>query len=125
MNRDQSHLATMATRISTSSAMNPGLMLCLMVCPLAFSVAASLFYFDQQWPATLFVLIGCWPLGITGWQLIRFTKQDPDRLQRERHVENMLQIRNHLAIKQDDLITEVPIAINLTDNPRLSGGHSE
>lgn len=105
--------------------MNPALILCLIVCPLALLGSGSLFHFGQPVPASLMALIACWPLGIAGWQLIRFTVRDPDRLQREQHVENMLQIRNHLAIKADDAITEIPLSTDLIGNPRLVSGDGE
>lgn len=116
---DQSHLATMATKMSTSSAMNPALLLCLIVCPLAFLSAASLFHFDHVFAASLLILIGCWPLGIAGWQLIRFTTHAPDRLQREQHVERMLQIRSQLSVKGIDGIRDIPIHSELSNNPQL------
>jgi hypothetical protein len=99
--------------------MNPSLILCLIVCPLSLIGSGSLFHFGQPVPASLMALIACWPIGIAGWQLIRFTIRDPDRLQREQHVEKMLQIRNHLGIKADDTITEIPLSTDLTSNPRL------
>jgi len=121
MSLDQSHLATMATRISTSSAMNPSLMLCLMVTPLCFLAAGSLFHLAQVLPALLFVLIGVVPLGIASWQLVRFTIRDPDRLQQERHIENKMLIQHRMGIKEDGQFREVPLALSdtLTGNPQV------
>lgn len=99
--------------------MNPALLLCLIVCPLAFLAAGSLFHFKQLFPALLFVTVGLWPLGIAGWQLIYFTKKDPNRLQRDQHNENMLAIKHQIAVKQGDKIVEVPVPDYLIENPQV------
>ena len=105
--------------------MNPSLLLCLIVCPLAFGGAISLFHFKIVFGALLFTAIGFWPLGICGWQLIRFTLKDPDRLQREQHVENMLQIKSHLSVKDGGEIRQIPITGELVGNPQLGNNADE
>lgn len=119
MKLDQSHLATLATKMTTSSAMNPALTLCLMVCPIAFVAAVSLFHFGLPWPAMAFVLVGVWPLGIAGWQLIHFTLKEPNRLQREQHLERMTEIQTMLAVKEGDNIRELPVSDQLAGNPQI------
>lgn len=121
----QQHYVTMAKGITASSAMNPTLLLCLMVCPVCFIGAISLAHFGLVWPAGVAALIGGWPLGIAGWQLIRFTKYDPDRLQQEQHVQNMTQIRNALAVKDGGELREVTVSDILTSNPQLGGPADE
>ena len=71
MGNDQSHLATLAAKMSTSSAMNPGLVFCLIVSPISLVSAASLFHFGAVGPALLFTAVAIYPIAIAGWQLIR------------------------------------------------------
>ncbi|RYG98290.1 MAG: hypothetical protein EON58_07555 [Alphaproteobacteria bacterium] len=111
--------------MSTSSAMNPALLLCLIVCPLAFTLGGSLFHFNHPIAATLMTCIGIYPLLITGWQVVYFTTRQPDRLQREQHIENMTQIRSRLGIKEDGKIIEVPVSQKLTGNPHGEGVSGE
>lgn len=122
---DQSHLATMATRASTSSVMNPTLMLCLIVCPLGLTGAVSLFHFGQSVAASVVLAIVVAPITIACWQLIYFTKKEPARLQREQHNENMLAIRNRIEVKDGNSITQVPISNRLSDNPRIGDAGDE
>lgn len=119
MKIDQPHLSLLATRISASSAMNPVLLLCLMVCPLAFAGAIGLFEFDRPIGAGVMTAVGCWPLAIAGWQLIRFTLDDPDRLQKEEHLRRMFELRQELTIKEGGKIVDLPISTRLTANPQI------
>lgn len=120
MNYDQSHLATIATKASTTSVMNPTLMLCLIVCPLSIIGSVSLYQFHQVIPASVVLVVGMAPLAIACWQLIHFTKAEPWRLQREQHNENMLQIKNRIEVRDGDGIKQFPISSPLTGNPQLT-----
>ncbi|TCM08317.1 hypothetical protein [Sphingomonas sp. PP-CC-3G-468] len=125
MTYDQSHLATMATKASTTSVMNPTLMLCLIICPLALIGSVSLYQFHQPIPASVVLLVGIAPLAIACWQLIHFTKAEPWRLQREQHNENMLAIRNRIEVKEGDDIKQFPISSPLTGNPQITDKSGE
>lgn len=109
----------------TSSAMNPALLLCLIICPSCIVAAATLFAFNHPVPASVLLVIGCYPLGIAGWQLIRFTLKDPDRLQREQHIENKMQIRALVGIKDHGELKEVAVSGQLMGNPKLEDQSSE
>lgn len=125
MGQDQSHLATMARKITTSSAMNPALMLCLMVCPLGIIGISTLFHVGLWIPAVILIVLTGFPLGIAGWQLIHFTKHDPNRLQGEQHVERMLQIRQAVAFKDGGELKEVTVSGDLVSNPALEDKSGE
>lgn len=127
MTYDQSHLATMATKASTTSVMNPTLMLCLIICPLALIGSVSLYQFHQPIPASALLLVGIAPLAIACWQLIHFTKVAPWRLQREQHNENMLAIQNRKAIevRNGDETNLYPINSPLTENPQIADKSGE
>lgn len=116
MRQNQSHLASLAKTISTSSAMNPALVLCMIICPLSLVVAGGLFWGNLIVPATLFFILGCSPVLVGLWQLVTFTVKDPDRLQREQHVERMTEIRGQLTVRRGDEVTAVPISNHLTSN---------
>lgn len=109
----------MAARMSTSSAMNPGLLFCLLVCPLCSVGAISLFHFGLWIPASIFTLMSCFPVAIVGWQLIRFTIKDPDRLQRDEHLQRMFELRSTVGIKDDGELKEITINGELEENPAL------
>ncbi|MEO8722315.1 MAG: hypothetical protein ABI395_02160 [Sphingobium sp.] len=125
MTHNQSHLATLASKISTSSAMNPGLLFCLIVCPLSLISAVSLFHFEHVVAASIFTAIACFPISIVGWQLVRFTKNDPDRLQRDTHVQRMFQLQHTLGIKEHNTLKEITLAGDLTSNPALEDHSGE
>ena len=125
MGNDQSHLATLAAKMSTSSAMNPGLVFCLIVSPLALLSGASLFHVGTVWPALMFTGVGVFPIAIAGWQLIRFTRKDPDRLQRDEHVQRMFQLQHTVGIKEHDELKQVTVSGELTGNPALEGPADE
>lgn len=99
--------------------MNPALLLCLMVCPLAFAMAGGFFYAGLAFPAILFIAIGVFPLAIAGWQLIIFTNENPDRLQREQHIERMSEIANQLVVRDGNDLKTVAISNQLTGNPGI------
>ena len=105
--------------------MNPALLLCLMVCPLAFAAAGGLFYAEQVFAALVFVIIGIWPLGIAGWQIIKFTNDSPDRLQREEHLERMFEMKSQLVVREGDKLKSVPISDHLTGNPQIEDKRDE
>lgn len=125
MANDQSHLAAIAAKISTSSAMNPGLLFCLIICPLAIMGAISLFHLNHVVAGSVFVAIACYPILIVGWQLIRFTTIDPDRLQRDEHVQRMFKMQHTIGIKGQDGLKTIPIAGEMTSNPALEDRTSE
>jgi hypothetical protein len=116
MRLNQSHLASLATTISTSSAMNPVLVMCLIICPFALAAAGGLYWAKHTIPATLFFVLGCTPVAVGLWQLIIFTINDPDRLQREQHIERMTQIRGQITVRQGEEINAVPVSDYLTSN---------
>lgn len=124
MRQDQ-HLQTIATRVTTTSALNPALTLCLMVCPLAFAIAGGLFYAGLHYPGALLSAVGIAPLAITCWQIVHFTRDDPDRLQREQHLENMLAIQNKIGIKEDGVVREIEVPAILTQNPLSKDADNE
>lgn len=105
--------------------MNPSLMLCLMICPLGLLAMTSLFHFELWIPAAIVTAITCYPLGITGWQIVRFTKHDANRLQGEQHIERMLQISQMVGMKQGDKITEIAVSGELSGNPALEDRSGE
>ena len=127
MKMDQNHLATLATRITTSSAMNPSLIMCLIAVPLCFGLAGAMFLTDRIWPALLFIVLGGIPAAIACWQLVFFTIKDPDRLQREQHVEKKMLIQQQIGIRTQDGMKEIPIALSpmLTGNPQTEGAQGE
>ena len=105
--------------------MNPTLMLCLMICPLGVVGTVSLFHFGLWIPALLIFLLTCAPLGIASWQIIRFTLTDTDRLQNEQFVQNMLQIRQTLGVKEQGELREIVLSGELTPNPSLEDRSGE
>lgn len=119
MGNDQSHLATLASKISTSSAMNPGLIFCLVVTPVGLLGAISLFQFGHPIAATLMSVIAAIPVAIVAWQIVRFTLRDPDRLQRDEHVQRMFQLRSTLVVKDGSTIREFNVSNDLSGNPAL------
>ncbi|RSU71321.1 hypothetical protein BRX37_21335 [Sphingomonas sp. S-NIH.Pt3_0716] len=127
MNSDQSHLATLATRITTSSAMNPALTMCLIAVPLCLSISGGLFFASQYIAASLFMLIGIVPAAIACWQLVYFTLRDPDRLQREQHVEKKMMIQQQIGVRTEDGMKEIPIQISpvMIANPEAKDATSE
>jgi len=96
--------------------MNPVLVMCLIICPLALAAAGGLYWGKHVLPATLFFVLACSPVAVGLWQLIMFTIKDPDRLQREQHVERMTEIRGQLTVRQGNEITAVPVSNHLTSN---------
>lgn len=99
--------------------MNPGLLFCLIICPLSLVGAVSLFHFGLWLPASVFTAICCYPIGIVGWQLIRFTIKDPDRLQRDEHLQRMFELRSTVGIKDHGQLREIAISGELGGNPAL------
>lgn len=99
--------------------MNPTLMLCLIVCPIGLTGAVSLFHFHQAIAGAVVLAIALAPIAIACWQLIHFTRNDPSRLQREQHNENMLAIRHQIEVKEGGILRSVPISNVLTSNPHL------
>lgn len=123
---NQSHLASMATRVTTTSAMNPILMLVLMVAPLSFMVSLALFHLNQAVAGSFFAVVGAIPILLAGWQACYFTIKDPKRLQREQHLENMFAIESKIGVKSEEGIREIPISsTGLTDNPQIEGPRGE
>lgn len=125
MRDDQSHLATMAAKMSTSSAMNPGLLFCLLICPISLIGATSLFHLGHWFAAGILTAICCWPIAIVGWQLIRFTVSDPDRLQRDEHLQRMFELRSAVGIKEHGELKEIMISGELGGNPALEDQSEE
>lgn len=125
MEQDSSHLATIAHKVTTSSAMTPALLLCLIVCPVALLGTISLFYWEV-WPAAILILlVGCVPLVMACWQIVHFTRTDPNRLQGEEHLERMLQIKQTIGIKDGDTLKMINVSGELGRNPALEGGQVE
>jgi hypothetical protein len=124
MRQDQ-HLQTIATRVTTTSALNPALTLCLMVCPLLFGLSGVLFYAGLTVPGSACICIASVPLLIACWQIVLFTLRDPNRLQREQHLENMLAIQNKIGVKEDGVVREIEIPAILTQNPISKEADSE
>ncbi|WDF71475.1 hypothetical protein [Novosphingobium sp. KACC 22771] len=120
MTHPPSQLSTIGLKLVTSSAMNPTLLLCLISMTICVPVSGFLFIRDLPIPASVLLAIGAAPLSVGLWQLIKFTNKDPDRLQREEHNENMLQIRNGLSVKEGGHIIHHPLSQNLTDNPQVN-----
>ncbi|WP_152542572.1 hypothetical protein [Sphingobium sp. Ant17] len=115
----------MAAKMSTSSAMNPGLIFCLMICPLSLGGSITLFRFGMPIPASALLAICCWPIGIVGWQLIRFTIKEPDRLQRDEHLQRMFELKSTVGIKDHGQIKEVTVSSQLATNPALENRSEE
>jgi hypothetical protein len=105
--------------------MNPTLLLCVITIPVCIATSGWLFVENAVAPASIILAFGCSPIAIALWQIVRFTKTDPDRLQREEHNENMLQIRHGLSVKQGNMIIEMPISNQLTENPKIEDRHGE
>ena len=105
--------------------MNPALLLCLIVFPVSLISSASLFHVGAVLPASFFALLAVYPIGIAGWQLVRFTKHDPDRLQRDEHVQRMFQLQHTLGVKDEDKLLEITVSDHLTGNPALEDRHVE
>lgn len=125
MGQRLSQFATLASKMTTSSAMNPGLVFCCIVVPIGLLGGISFFHVGLPIPGAIFTLIGCYPIAIVGWQLIHFTNKEPDRLQREQHVEKMQEMRHALAVKDHGQITEIAITGDLTGNPQLEDRSGE
>lgn len=119
------HLATMARRLTTSSAMNPSLVLCLMVSPLSFGISGGLFYAHAAIPACMFVAIGFSPVAVALWQLVKFTNGDVSRLQDGTHNENMFRLSQGIGVREGDTVTERPISGSLMSNPTLEDRRGE
>lgn len=96
--------------------MNPVLVLCMIICPLSLAASGGLYWGKLFVPASLFFVLGCSPVLVGLWQLVTFTVKDPDRLQREQHVERMTEIRGQLTVRQGNDVTAVPISNHLTSN---------
>ena len=105
--------------------MNPGLLFCLIVCPLSIIGAVSLFQFGHFIAAGVFTAIACYPMGIVGWQLVKFTNTDPNRLQRDEHVQRMFQLQHTVGIKDHDTLKEITVSGELTGNPVLEDRSGE
>jgi len=116
MRQSHSHLNSVAKGITTSSAMNPSLVLCLIMCPISLIAACSLFVAGKVVPGGLFFLLGVSPAAVAMWQLVKWTNSDPDRLQREDHVERMTEMRGLLTVKAEDGLKAVPVSTLLTSN---------
>lgn len=114
-----SHLSTMARRLTTSSAMNPSLMLCLMVSPLSLAISSGLFFAHAVLPAVLFISVGFAPVAVSLWQLVKFTNGDASRLQDGEHNEEMYRLSQSIGVRENDIITERPISGNLIGNPKI------
>lgn len=105
--------------------MNPALLLCLIICPLSVVGAVSLFHFGQVVPAAVFTAMAAFPLGIAGWQLVRFTNRDPDRLQRDEHVQKMFQLQHLVGVKEGNGLKQIAVGGSLTENPELEDRRGE
>lgn len=119
MNDGHSHLATMAGRMTTSSAMNPGLLFCLMVTPVSIVASGSLFHFGHWMAGSGFAAIAAIPVAIVSWQLVRFTLKEPDRLQKDEHLQRMFELKNSVAIKDHGELVQIPVSSTLSQNPAL------
>lgn len=105
--------------------MNPSLLLCLIICPLALMGAISLFHFNQAVPASLLLAIAGFPMLITGWQLIKFTNTDPNRLQRDDHVREMFHLQHTIGVKGEKGVRTITAAGELAGNPALEDRSGE
>ncbi|MDG2532088.1 hypothetical protein P6144_00360 [Sphingomonas sp. HITSZ_GF] len=104
--------------ITTSSALNPTLVLAL-ICTPSFLVAA---HWAQGWTQVALVVAALAPLILAIIQISYFTLTDPDRLQNEKHVEAKMAL-SQLAVRDGDQIKQVTIENgNLGTNPALRDG---
>lgn len=105
--------------VTTSSALNPSLVLCLVCLPTGL---VGLMLGLETWH----LLFGCLtfiPPLLTAAQIVWFTFFDRDRLQNERHVEQKMLIASRQAFGDKAGIFEIPLnSQNLIDNPRLDHG---
>jgi len=97
-------IAGVSRHIATSSALNPALLLCAICSPICFTLS----YFTDGLLRAGFFLAGITPLTIAAWQIVRFTLNDPDRLQNDRHVENKMLI-SRFGVRQGEVTHEVII----------------
>jgi hypothetical protein len=114
--KDINGIAGVTRSIATSSVINPTLILSAICTPLALSAG----YFSDGLIKLFFLIFAAIPPGLACWQIIKFTKQDPDRLQNERHVENKMMISQMGArIGSDGKDMPVEIGGKLESNPAL------
>jgi hypothetical protein len=119
MNQRQGHLAAIARNMTTTSAMNPVLLLCLIICPICL-VSGGVMLARGNLLGLIFMAFAGAPLLIACWQIVYFTMIAPDRLQREQHVEKMAAMRHAILQKTDAGLLELPVSAGaLTSNPAL------
>jgi hypothetical protein len=118
---DPSPWVTFARQISTSSAVNPSLVLCAIVAPLCLLLA----YLTEPPFNYGLASLGAAPILMTLWQIVRFTIKDPDRLQNDRHVEEKMRIGHLIGVNEGGQNRELPIALTPTmiDNPNRRIGN--
>lgn len=120
MKSEQSHLAAVARNMTTSSAMNPALLLTLIISPISVITGGSLIAAGYE-AGLYFLYLAALPVIITCLQLGYLTIAAPDRLQKEEHVEKMAALRQAITYKQDDRIVEAPVSTFNTHNPAYLG----
>lgn len=113
------HWAAIIRTISTSSAVNPALLLVAMCAPVAiFSMFSSPII--QYAGLAIFAAAA----AVTAFQIIWFTFIDPPKLQHDKHVEKMAQLRmNAITIRAKGGTKEISIPEDapLIDNPQRAG----
>ena len=111
--------AAVSKHLASSSALNPTLQLALMAVLAGYTLAKFAPY-PMNYMA---FVIGTLPILIACWQIVKFTINDPDRLQHDTHVENKMMIS---LIGENSADGSRQIVINnegpLTDNPQISDG---
>jgi len=120
MNPDPANWAGQARHISTSSAMNPALLLCAICVP----TGATMTVFGTDFVRLVGIVWSGLPLMMALWQLGYFTHSDRDRLQNERHVEQKMIIQGRIGMRSAGGIREfdAPPALPPVENPAVAGG---
>ena len=114
---EQGTVAGAQRSITTSSALNPTLVLAGIVTPASLLVSQ----WAEGWPYVALLTLAIAPIVLAIWQIARFTILDPDRLQNEKHVEAKMAI-SRLGVMVDGKPREVVIDnTTLEQNPALEG----
>lgn len=120
------YLASVATNMRTSSVMNPTVIMAIAALVALVPAAVLLAKFGFPMFAAVTGFVAVLPMLVGCWQIIHFSLKDPDRLQREEHVERKIALQQQaIGIKVDNQIREVPVSAELTANPQFLVSHNE